>query len=828
MKLPAFKKDGMSRKEQRKSAKQLKKMQAKAFAQRTPIEQVMRETMGMTKEDKKKRKRKRQAEAKKEARKMEFLQQKQRKNGDSEDSDENDDDLDDSEDEEDNSSKKFKGIVEISVNKGKRKYGDESEDSDDDLTYEQYLEEVQSATKKRRENQQDGIEDDDAAIRKYGVLLGVNEQKRERDGKMKVPKSMKSDGLDLLLDFCDSERRKELMENELDDDDDVDDEEDEFKDEQSEEDSDKAEEEEALDLSEGDEDVENEDDDDEESLVDEMVSDEEDEDLEDSEDVTTTSEAPEVVAEDIYGRKINKSTGELIRFDPAAARRKLEELDSAMTSSGEQKQKVDRAVNSIINKLSDAMLIKSQQAIAELWANSSKNDVKSALYKCLSKALLAPFRLQDSLLTTYGAFIAMCHTMISNEISAHFVECFLCDLVKSISDAEEPDDKSMENRVVFTAFLVVFRILQPAILVEIVEKLEGNLNLTNLFAVRTIVAYAYKSLKKTAWSQITAKIDQIAAEFQKKPISALPRAKFLLEEVIGLKKAPPKAIDYEVVERQVKVLHGITKKKGSSASSDSKELSMTLNDLLHAEERGRWWIIGSAFRLPEQGGYGLLASAAGANPKKMTSFPPEVVTLAAKAGMNSEIRRHIFCSVATADDEDDAFERLLKLQLKGEKERELVHVLIAMMMKEKTFNAFYAALLQRFCEFNRRFVITLQFALWDRLRECDQLKPYQRTSIAQLLQYLIANEVMSITVLKTVEWATRSAALTVILKKLFLGIAKSPESVLKRVFEPVVNPQKRAKFEMLSEGMRVFWHMNLKDVDAYRKVDQWIMESGYD
>ncbi|CAP36213.1 Protein CBG18870 [Caenorhabditis briggsae] len=825
MKLPAFKKDGMSRKEQRKSAKQLKKMQAKAFAQRTPIEQVMRETMGMTKEDKKKRKRKRQAEAKKEARKMEFLQQKQRKNGDSEDSDEDDDDLENAEDEEENSAKKFKGIVEISVNKGKRKYGDESEDSDEDLTYEQYLEEVQSATKKRRENQQDGIEDDDAAIRKYGVLLGVNEQKKERDGKMKVPKSMKSDGLDLLLDFCDSERRKELMENELDDDDeDVEDEEDEFRDEQSEDDSDKEEEkeEEALDLSEGDEDVDE--DDDEESLIDEMVTDEE----EDSEDVTTTSEAPEVVSEDIYGRKINKSTGELIRFDPAAARRKLEELDSAITSSGEQKQKVDRAVNSIINKLSDAMLIKSQQAIAELWADSSKNDVKSALYKCLSKALLAPFRLQDSLLTTYGAFITMCHTMISNEISAHFVECFLCDLVKSISDAEEPDDKSMENRVVFTAFLVVFRILQPAILVEIVEKLEGNLNLTNLFAVRTIVAYAYKSLKKTAWPQITAKIDKIAADFQKKPISALPRAKFLLEEVIGLKKAPPKAIDYEVVERQVKVLHGITKKKGSSASSDSKELSMTLIDLLHAEERGRWWIIGSAFRLPEQGGYGLLASAAGANPKKTTSFPPEVVALATKAGMNSEIRRHIFCSVATADDEDDAFERLLKLQLKGEKERELVHVLIAMMMKEKTFNAFYATLLQRFCEFNRRFVITLQFALWDRLRECDQLKPYQRSSIAQLLQYLIANEVMSITVLKTVEWATRSAALTVILKKLFIGIAKSPESVLRRVFEPVVNPQKRAKFEMLSEGMRVFWHMNLKDVEAYRKVDQWIMESGYD
>lgn len=60
------------------------------------------------------------------------------------------------------------------------------------------------------------------------------------------------------------------------------------------------------------------------------------------------------------------------------------------------------------------------------------------------------------------------------------------------------------------------------------------------------------------------------------------------------------------------------------------------------------WIIGSAFRLPEQGGYGLLASASAAGQKKTGSFPPEMVSLATKAGMNSEVRRHIFCSVGTS------------------------------------------------------------------------------------------------------------------------------------------------------------------------------------
>lgn len=46
----------------------------------------------------------------------------------------------------------------MSVNKGKRKYGDDSEDSDEDLTYEQYMEEVQVGenAKKTEKNWKNG------------------------------------------------------------------------------------------------------------------------------------------------------------------------------------------------------------------------------------------------------------------------------------------------------------------------------------------------------------------------------------------------------------------------------------------------------------------------------------------------------------------------------------------------------------------------------------------------------------------------------------------------------------------------------------------------
>ncbi|CAB3407294.1 unnamed protein product [Caenorhabditis bovis] len=791
---------GVSRREKRKNAKQLKKIQAKAFAQRKPVEIAMREAMGLTKADKQKNKRKRKREEKRDARRLEKLQKK---------AEESEEDVD-SDDYEPQTSNKRKKIVEVSVHKGKRKFGYESEDSDDDLTYEQYLKEVEE-TRRKRLMDPEGMEEDEKAIRKYGVLLGLNENLKDRDGATKTTRAMKGDGLDMLLDFCDLEKRKILMENEANgansDDDDVG----EFEDEEMEEEE---EDQEAIDLSEGEEDV------DDEKLVDEMVCDEDfDEESDEKKDDEELEEA-----EDIYGRKINKATGELIKFDPAAARRKLEELDEK-TGNTEQKAKIDRAVTGIINRLSDATLVKSQQAIGDLWANYSKNDVKSALCKVLTRVLSSSFRVQDSLLTTYGAFMAMCHSMVSNEISAHFVEVFLCDMVKSAENAEEnADDKSVENRVIFVAMLVAFRIIQPSVLLELVDKYAKNLNLSNLQAINLLISYAYKSLRKTSWAVCTEKLERVAEEFEKKPISSLPRAKFLLEQVESLKKQFPKNIDYSMIEQQAKILHGLSKKKGMSA--ESKELGMTLNDLLHAEERGRWWIVGSAFRLPENGGYGVLAAA---NPKKAAgNYPSHIVELASRAGMNSEVRRNIFCAIATADDEDEAFEKLLKLSLKGEKEREIVYVLIIMMLKEKTFNLFYAALLQRFCEFHRRFVITLQYAIWDRLRECESLKPSQRATLAKLLEHLLANEVLPISVLKSIEWATRGRGLTALLKKLFVGLAKSPASVLRRVFEPLTNPEKRKKFETMCEGIQVFWKMHLPNTQAYKNVDQWMQEAGYD
>lgn len=54
----------------------------------------------------------------------------------------------------------------------------------------------------------------------------------------------------------------------------------------------------------------------------------------------------------------------------------------------------------------------------------------------------------------------------------------------------------------------------------------------------------------------------------------------------------------------------------------------------------------------------------------------KLYNLAKKQGMNTELRRTIFCIILSSEDYLDAFEKLMRLGLKGSEEREIVYVLL--------------------------------------------------------------------------------------------------------------------------------------------------------
>lgn len=73
---------------------------------------------------------------------------------------------------------------------------------------------------------------------------------------------------------------------------------------------------------------------------------------------------------------------------------------------------------------------------------------------------------------------------------------------------------------------------------------------------------------------------------------------------------------------------------------------MSVDDVVHASERGRWWLIGSAWMpsLPTVQD----KIVADKNADYSTKLSSSLLQLAKKAKMNTAIRRDIFCTIMSS------------------------------------------------------------------------------------------------------------------------------------------------------------------------------------
>lgn len=76
-------------------------------------------------------------------------------------------------------------------------------------------------------------------------------------------------------------------------------------------------------------------------------------------------------------------------------------------------------------------------------------------------------------------------------------------------------------------------------------------------------------------------------------------------------------------------------------------LNISLGDLLNVQNRGKWWVIGSAWS-------GNISDISGSakpttNKKHQTTFSAELLELAKKQRMSTDERRNIFCVLMSAE-----------------------------------------------------------------------------------------------------------------------------------------------------------------------------------
>ncbi|XP_070279673.1 nucleolar MIF4G domain-containing protein 1 isoform X3 [Myotis yumanensis] len=291
--------------------------------------------------------------------------------------------------------------------------------------------------------------------------------------------------------------------------------------------------------------------------------------------------------------------------------------------------------------------------------------------------------------------------------------------------------------------------------------------------------------------------------------------RFMLETMLALKNNDMRKIpgyDPEPVEKLRKLQRALVRGAGSGTES---QLRVSWDSVLNAEQTGRWWIVGSAWS-----GAPMISSQQKAPQKPLAgTVSAKMLELARKQRMNTDVRRNIFCTIMTSEDFLDAFEKLLKLGLKDQQEREIVHVLMDCCLQEKTYNPFYAFLAGKFCNYERRFQMTFQFSIWDKFRDLENLPATNFSNLVYLVAHLLKTKSLPLSILKVIEFSELDKPRVHFLREVLYVLLMGTEAedicfIFTRVSD---NP----KLGVLREGLKLFIsHFLLKSVQAHRSAEE--------
>ncbi|KAM6978089.1 nucleolar MIF4G domain-containing protein 1-like [Aplochiton taeniatus] len=455
--------------------------------------------------------------------------------------------------------------------------------------------------------------------------------------------------------------------------------------------------------------------------------------------------------------------------------------------------------------------------LEELYMSSSRKDMNDTLTDVILAACITPTLMSDRLLMEHVLLISVLHHTVGLEVGAHFLETVVQKFDQLYKAPEE--GKECNNLVAVVAHLYNFQVVHSVLIFDILKMLVGTFAEKDIelvlfvlktvgFALRKDDAMALKELI----SEAQRKANDLGCKFKDQT-----RVRFMLETMLALKNNDMRKIpgyDPEPVEKLRKLQRTLIHQ--SAGGSDVK-LRVSLENVLAAEQVGRWWIVGSSWS-----GAPMIGDQGNESAKQTTTegkFSSKVLDLARKQRMNTDVRRNIFCVIMTSEDYLDAFEKLIRMGLKDQQEREIVHVLMDCCLQEKSFNAFYAVLGEKFCSHNRRFQMTFQFSLWDKLKELSSLPSSSFNNLVNLVTRFLHKKCLSLSLLKTIEFGELDKPKVRFLRQVLTKLLKETEPKdLENIFGRISGIP---KLGMLREGLKLFIsHFLLKNAQSQAPADQ--------
>jgi len=552
--------------------------------------------------------------------------------------------------------------------------------------------------------------------------------------------------------------------------------------------------------------------------------------------------------EDDEGRDILKAPAPRVRENPyvapkvdgaVTAKYIPPSMRNAATSDTELLVRLRRQVQGLVNRLTEANLIFLLGDIEKLYRNNARQHVTATLVDLLMTSVCEPMSLPDTLIILPAGFIAAIYKIIGTDFGAQVIQRIveLFDAHYTRAAALLPDgpasatteiSKETSNLIMLLSELYNFQVVGSNLIFDYIRQFLGKLSELNAELLLKIIRTSGPQLRQddpSALKDIVAMLRPSVASVGEENISV--RTKFMIETINDLKNNKMKtggvasAVTSEHTIRMKKTLGTLN----TRTIKASEPLRIGLKDIRESDLKGKWWLVGASW---SGAGEDKESKDSGVGNTKTSnrldvqdSGTTDLAQLAREQRMNTEVRRAIFVAIMSATDFQDAYVRLMKLQLKKKQEFEFPKVLIHCAGAEKSYNPYYTLIAKRLCG-DPKLRKSFQFSLWDLFKqmgendddddgpdedEDNSLDTRQLVNLAKMFGTLIVDAGLGIGVLKNLNLGFLQPKTKIFMEVLLISVLlqSQRQSDTKRDEIAVVNVMLRIKdTPQLITGLQYF------------------------
>ena len=390
------------------------------------------------------------------------------------------------------------------------------------------------------------------------------------------------------------------------------------------------------------------------------------------------------------------------------------------------------------------------------------------------------------------------------KVGAHFLQTVVqkFNSYYNETDSTESEDKTLDNMILLISYMYSFKIVGAKLIFDVLTKLSNSFKPKDIELIVITLRNCGFVLRKDDPTSLKNLILQIQSEASKSQEEDT-RIQFMLEVLMAIKNNNVNKIPNYDPSHFENLKKGL--KNHLREGNFVTEMKIGYRDLVEAENRGRWWIVGSAFTGHLAGSTEVETEESSKSKSLVTDqYSDKLLDLARKMRMNTDNRRNIFCIIMTAEDFIDCSEKLAKLGTKNQMEREVIFVLADCCVQETQFNPYYAHVAKRMAAIDRKYRLATQFHIWDRLKQVQNLKKIQLNNLAQFTLFLIKEKAQSLGILKVIEFAEMNKVNVRFLRKVLNGILLDQEEESVKICFAAISEQ--SNLNIFRESLRLFIH----------------------